>query len=241
MKYIIQLGIVLALFLSNGLNAASPEEIKSILQSVRADMQILAVNKSEIPGVYAVDIQGGHTLYVAEDGKYFISGDLYTIQSNQFVSVKDLRLKPVRKEMIMALDEEELLTFAPPKDKLKATVYVFTDIDCGYCRKLHQEIPELNNLGISIKYLAFPRAGVNSESYNKAVSAWCSDKPEQAMTRAKSGQAIPAKTCANPVAKHYYLGQELGVNGTPAIIYEDGTLQPGYVPAKELASRLGVL
>jgi len=227
-------------FLALNTLAASPEEIKNELLKVRPDLIIMGIEKSEIQGLYAVDIQGGYTLFVSEDGKHFVSGELYAISNGEFVRAKDLKLKPVRKQKMSQLDDKELLTFAPEKDKIKATVYVFTDIDCGYCRKLHQEMPELNRLGVAVKYLAYPRSGLNTDSYNKAVSAWCSDNPRQALTQAKSGQPIPEKTCANPVAKHYYLGQELGINGTPAVIYEDGTLQPGYVPARELANRLGI-
>lgn len=232
---------LLLVFISAQVSALTPVEIEKRLRTARADLPAMKIIDSEMPGIYEITMAGGSTLYASKDGKYFISGDLYQIANNGFVNVKEVRLKPQRKIAIDAIDEKEMLVYSPPKDKVKATITVFTDIDCGYCRKLHQEVPELNRLGIAVRYLAYPRAGIHSESYNKAVSAWCADNPTEALTRAKSGQTIPTKTCDNPVAKHYSLGGDIGVTGTPAVIYEDGTLQPGYVPAKELAGRLGIL
>ena len=110
-----------------------------------------------------------------------------------------------------------MLVFTPGAGKVKATVTVFTDIDCGYCRKLHQEVPELNRLGIAVRYLAYPRAGIDSDSYNKIVSAWCSNDPLGALTKAKRGEAIPTRKCDNPVARQYALGSEVGVTGTPTV------------------------
>jgi len=239
-KFIIIAWMLVCCFGSFNVHALAPEEIKQIIQKARPDLPVIAVRESEISGVYAAELQGGYTLYFSRDGKYFISGELYTIENNQFVSVRELRLKPLRREQLHQQDDAELLVFSPPEDQIKATVWVFTDIDCGWCRKLHQEIPAFNKQGIAVKYLAYPQAGLSSDSYTKVVSAWCSDSPKEALTRAKAGQSIPVKVCPNPVAKQYYLGKELGVSGTPAVIYEDGTLQSGYVNAVELARRLGI-
>ena len=128
----------------------------------------------------------------------------------------------------------------PAKGKEKTTLTVFTDIDCGYCRKFHQEIPELNELGISVNYMAFPRAGVGSNSLDKYVSVWCADDQQDSMSRAKQRQAVSSKTCANPVEEQYLLGRQLGVNSTPNLVTSTGELIRGYVPAKQLAQQLGV-
>ena len=111
---------------------------------------------------------------------------------------------------------------------------VFTDVDCGYCRKFHNEIDQYNNLGISIKYLAFPRAGIDSESYTKMVSAWCSDQADLSITLLKDNKSIPSNSCENSVAEQFELGRTLGITGTPALITQSGKLLPGYVPAQEL-------
>jgi thiol:disulfide interchange protein DsbC len=131
---------------------------------------------------------------------------------------------------------EDMVVFGP--DDAKYTVDVFTDIDCPYCVRLHRQMAEYNRLGIRIRYLAFPRAGVPSSSYDKWVSVWCSDDRQSAMSRAKSGMQIPEKKCDNPVEKQFALGRSVGVRGTPSLILEDGELVPGYVPPSELLEML---
>jgi thiol:disulfide interchange protein DsbC len=130
-----------------------------------------------------------------------------------------------------------MVIFAPA-EKTDHTVTVFTDIDCGYCRKLHNEITDYTQNGIKVRYLMFPRAGFNSESYHKAVSVWCAENRQEAMTRAKRGESVTPKKCPNPVQEQAELGQSLGVQGTPSIILENGQMIPGYVPAAQLAQML---
>jgi thiol:disulfide interchange protein DsbC len=115
---------------------------------------------------------------------------------------------------------------------------VFTDIDCGYCRKLHNEMAKYNAEGITVRYMPYPRSGLNTPSYYKAVSVWCSDDRRDALTRAKAGKDVPRATCDNPVQASLELGHQLGVTGTPALVLEDGQLLPGYVPAKKLSQVL---
>lgn len=131
-----------------------------------------------------------------------------------------------------------MVIFAPAK--YDHTVTVFTDTECGYCRKLHREIADYGAQGIRVRYVFFPRAGVGSGSYKEAVSVWCSDDRQRAMTEAKSGKKLAAKSCKNPVKKHMEVGELLGISGTPAIVLESGDLVPGYVPAKRLAEMLKV-
>ena len=120
-------------------------------------------------------------------------------------------------------------------DNEKFTVIIFTDVDCGYCRKFHNEIADFNNLGITVNYVAFPRSGLDSNSYNKIVTAWCSSYPKETMTQMKQGQDVAISLCKNhPVKKHYLLGQKIGITGTPAIIKSNGELLPGYLPPEEL-------
>ena len=129
-----------------------------------------------------------------------------------------------------------MIIFQPEHSQYK--VFVFTDIDCGYCRKLHSEIDQYMAEGITIQYLFFPRAGKGSESYKKAVSVWCSDDRNAALTAAKKGNKPEEKTCPNPVDAHMKLGTEFEARGTPMIVTEKGTIYPGYLPAKQLAEVL---
>ena len=126
-----------------------------------------------------------------------------------------------------------------PKDA-KRHITVFTDIDCGYCRKLHNEMPELTAAGIQVRYLAYPRAGVGSKSHKKYVSVWCNSDQQTAMTDAKAGRDVPVASCENPVEESFELGRKVGVEGTPTIIFDDGTLTPGYLPSATLIERLGL-
>ena len=139
-------------------------------------------------------------------------------------------------EAIDDLGEDSMIVFAPKK--VNHTVTVFTDIDCGYCRRLHTDMAGYNDKGIRIRYLFYPRAGIGSESYNKAVSVWCADDRKQAMTQAKAGQPVAPKTCENPVDEHYALGQAMRLQGTPALILESGETVPGYVPPDKLRQAL---
>ena len=155
------------------------------------------------------------------------------------MNLAEAKRETVRKDLMAAVDSKDAWVFKPA-GKTKAVVSVFTDVDCGYCRKLHAEVPRLNELGVEVRYLAYPRAGIGSASYNTIVSAWCADDRGTALTDAKAGKTIAAKTCVNPVAEQFQLGQEVGVTGTPAIVTDSGKLLPGYMPADVLAQTLGL-
>lgn len=209
------------------------------LKAVRPDLPIESVAQTPISGIVALHMPGGNTLYGTEDGNYLFVGDLYHLGKTDLVNVTDQRRNDRRAGLLAGLDTDTMIEFAP-KGETRATLNVFTDVDCGYCRKLHDEVPALNAMGISVRYLAYPRAGIGSGSYDKVVSAWCADDPHTAITRLKAGQNILAATCSNPVTEHYELGQEMGVTGTPAIVLESGRLLPGYMPAADLAAAIGV-
>jgi thiol:disulfide interchange protein DsbC len=151
----------------------------------------------------------------------------------------ELAKSGVRKELLAGIDVSRQIGFEPEQTTYDLTV--FTDIDCGYCRKLHSQIAEYNEQGIAIHYMAFPRAGIGSPSYDKFVSVWCADDQQTALTAAKNGEDPEPRQCDNPIAEQYQLGIALGVTGTPAIMTSDGQLIPGYVPPATLRERLDVL
>jgi thiol:disulfide interchange protein DsbC len=238
MKKVLISLLVTASFLSGVVFAKSPEDVKAWLLKARPDMPVEKISDSPIKGMYQVELTGGQILHITQDGIFLIAGDLYQVTESKLINLADLKRNEKRQKLLAKLDESEMVVFSP--EKPLQTVTVFTDFDCTYCRKLHMEVPALNELGVSVRYLAYPRAGVPSASYDKMVSAWCADDPNTALTDAKMGKAIPKKTCANPVAKHYRMGEDFGVTGTPALILEDGQLLPGYMPAPALAARLGI-
>ncbi len=237
----IALTSVASLSLAAAQVADKPEAvIKAQLEQARADIKVKSVVASEIPGLYLVAIENGPAVYASPDGKYFISGDLFQVQPKGFVDLTEQKRNVDRAKDIASVKLDDMIVFKA-KGPTKAVVSVFTDVDCGYCQKLHKEVPQLNAMGIEVRYLAYPRAGIGSEAYQKLVTAWCAKDRQGTLTRYKNREAVPIATCANnPVAAEYQLGERVGVTGTPSLITAKGELLPGYLPAPELAERLGV-
>lgn len=189
---------------------------------------------SPIPGVYELQ-RGADIAYVSADGKYVIAGDLYELDTEENLTEK--RRRAARRKLIATVPESQMVIFGP-KDA-QHTITVFTDIDCSYCRRLHSQIAEYNRLGIRVRYLFYPRFGPGSESWKKAERVWCAPDRNQALTRAKRGETIDSKPCGKtPVERHYELGQDFDVQGTPAILLGDGDFVQGYVPPETLAEHL---
>tara|TARA_B110000967_G_C18847583_1_gene542809 strand:- start:290 stop:1084 length:795 start_codon:yes stop_codon:yes gene_type:complete len=210
------------------------------LSAVRPDLGFNVLGESSMSGMYEVQVDGGPILLVAKDGNYFIDGNLYQVTPTQFVDIKEIRMTAMRRQIFATYNTDDMIIFKP-KGESKAIINVFTDIDCGYCRKLHKEVPMLNAMGVEVRYLAYPRAGLESDSYSKIATAWCADDPNQALTDFKTGSGRKFAVCDdNPVASQYALGGSIGVNGTPATVLMDGTLLPGYRTAADFAQLLGL-
>ena len=212
---------------------ANEDAVRKALNKSMPTLKIDSVKSSEAKGLYEV-VAGANILYVSEDGKYLLQGHLIDLEARK--DLTEIKLADTRKLAIEKLGEDQMVIFKPEKNKY--TVSVFTDIDCGYCRKLHSEMDQYMAEGITIQYLFYPRAGKGSDSYNKAVSVWCADDRNVALTAAKKGEDTGSKTCDNPVDEHMQLGVEFEARGTPMIVTEKGNIFPGYVPAKQLAKAL---
>ncbi len=210
------------------------EKIKSVIRKRMKGIGKFEVQPSPIKGLYLV-IAPPQVLYISEDANYVIEGDISDIRTG--ANYTDTYRNAARFAAVDA-QKDSMIIFSPVKGKTKHTISVFTDMDCYYCQKLHKEISEFNRLGIEVRYLAYPRQGLNSPSYDKSVSVWCSKDKKAALTKAKNGEKITPKTCDNPVAGHFKLGNELGVRGTPAIVLENGQIYPGYIPAARLSQAL---
>ena len=205
------------------------------LRKINPAFSVESVDASSLEGWFEVQIESGPLLYVHQSADYMFSGTLFELSGGQIKNLTEARANMARKALMKDVKASKTIAYLPkPPMKAKAHIYIFTDIDCGYCRKLHAEVPELTEAGIAVHYLGFPRAGLNSGSYKKLATAWCSKNQNKAMDQLKSGQTLSTIDCQNPIAEQYELGAKMGVNGTPAILLEDGTLIPGYRPAKEL-------
>ena len=200
----------------------------------RLEIKVEDVKPSPIAGLYQVR-SGAEVGYVSGDGKYYVDGDVFDMVSKRNMT-EDVR-KEGRLALLGTVKDADAIVFEP-KGPAKHTVTVYNDVDCVHCRRLHSEMPELNRLGIRVRYLMFPRGGPDTESWNKAVAVWCSADRRGALTRAKKGEKLPAGKCASPVAAQYELGRDLGVTGTPGIVTETGELIAGYATATELAAYL---
>lgn len=224
----------------NVLAPSVPADILNKIKRVRPDIPFDNVEPTEVPGLYAAEMGPGQMMYLTESGDHFIIGDIYEINTGGIVNLTEKAKGGERAAQLATLKPEDMISFAPNAET-KAEIYVFTDVDCGYCRKLHREISQLNGLGIKVNYLAWPRSGFGSETYKRMLSAWCADDRAKAMDTLKNGGNIEIKSCDDSIIKaQFEMGRAMGVNGTPAIVFKDGTMVPGYKPANVLGEMLGL-
>lgn len=199
------------------------------------------VRPSPVDGLYEIQHQREFA-YVTADGRYLLRGDLVDLKTGE--ELTENRRRVDRLDVLAKLGSKKLIEFAPPPPvAAKYTVTVFTDIDCGYCRKLHSEIAQYNAKGIAIRYAFYPRSGPDTESWHSAEAVWCAADQRKALTDAKAGTQIKikGKTCENPIAEEYQLAQDMGIRGTPMMVLPNGDVYPGYVPASQLAAKLAEL
>jgi thiol:disulfide interchange protein DsbC len=194
------------------------------------------IRPSPVPGLYEV-MSGTEIGYVSEDGRFYVNGDVFDMQTRS--NLTEQRRQDGRVALLKGIKDGDTIVFAP-KDP-KYTISVFTDVDCTYCRKLHAEIQQFNDLGIKVRYLMYPRNGPGSPAWQQAEAVWCSADRKDALTRAKRGERIEAKACKDPVDSQYELGQKLGVRGTPGIFTEQGEYIAGYMPPPRLLEHLKAL
>lgn len=222
------------IFASEGPNL---EQIKKQVEKTIPDMEIDLISESPLPGIYEI-LTSGQLLYVSADAKFLISGRLFSLENGitdltaQSIAQVDMKKAPMRRDKVNAVDKSEMIIFKAADEKHVITV--FTDVDCAYCRKLHKEMPKYNELGITVQYMGFPRAGLGSPSYQKLRAVWCAKDPNAAMDRAKLDRTFGNDTCDDPLPKQFKLVREFGLTGTPAIILKSGRLHSGYADAKTL-------
>jgi len=221
------------------------EQIKKTLQILMPSAKPDKISQTPIPGLYEA-IYGSQVIYMTKDGNYMIEGDIYDVQKR--VNLTENVRTSGRQKALASLDKKNMIVFSPKDKKPKFVVTAFTDIDCGYCRKMHAEMQQYNDLGIEFRYAAFPRSGLQTPSYFKAVAVWCAKDRNKAMTFAKGGakldqlqsleQVANSKPCTDAITKQLTTAREVGVTGTPSLFMESGQIIPGYVPADRLIKML---
>jgi len=197
------------------------------------DLKPDSISPTPINGIVEVVI-GARVFYFSEDARYLLDGKMIDVQTR--TNISNPSLYKARLNLLNVINEDKMIVFSPENPKY--TVTVITDIDCGYCRKMHSQMAEYNKLGIAIRYLFFPRAGINSDSYHKAVSVWCSKNQKKALTEAKRGKKIETQSCDHPINSHMKLVQDLELSGTPALLFSSGHLILSYIPPAQLLNVL---
>lgn len=235
--------VVLAV-LAQGALPSEPHGIEAaVADKLRASIPHLTVSRiaqSPVPELLEVQVEErGALLYVTVDGTHLVAGDMYAVIDNGLANVSEVSREKGRRHLLATIDPDEFIVFAPDRVPV-AVVYVFTDVDCPYCRQFHAEIDAVNVHGIEVRYLAYPTAGAESETGARMAAAWCAEDRGVALTALKRGGAITASACDDPVTEHVQLGERMGVEGTPTLITADGRRLEGHLAPTELARALGL-
>lgn len=222
------------------LTGAQLDKLRAGLEKPDVGLKVISAETSAIPGLVEVKLSDGPVVYSTPAGDHFIVGDLYEVGPAGYVNLAEQRRDGERVSRLASLKREDMIIFGPEEEP-RSHITVFFDDTCFYCQKLHKEVPALNENGVEVRYLAYPRAGLSSDAFKNLASAWCADDPNATLVKLINKQKVPVDVCeGNPVADQYKLGQELGVRGTPAIITASGQMIPGYQSADELLVTLGL-
>ena len=223
---------------ASAMSAEDDAELEAVRTKVSAMFDMIDpgdINASPVDGWFTVQ-KGSILAYVSSDGRYLLQGDL--IDLDRGINLSELSRNDARRELVASLPDEDSILFSPAE--VKHSVTVFTDVDCTYCRKLHSQINDYMDQGIAVRYVLYPRNGRRSRAWTTSENVWCSKDRNGALTAAKQDLEFETSSCdASMIERHYQLGQDVGLTGTPAIVTEDGTLIGGYVPADALSARLG--
>jgi thiol:disulfide interchange protein DsbC len=240
-KAVLFLTTVTLVLLTNTAGAQSlRDKLSAAIETASQNqLQIVGITETPLSNIYRVELSTGEMLYADAAGDYLFAGDMYKTSAAGLMNLSAGTRSERTVELIAAVPEDEMIIFTPETATL-ATITVFTDVDCTYCRKLHGDIEALLARGVQIRYMAYPRGGASADSYDKMISVWCSDDRHKSLAQAKNGQNLPKRVCENPVLKHHAMGNQLGITGTPALVMPDGTLVPGYRDVDRLTAMLNL-
>lgn len=210
------------------------EKVRAKVSDMFEEIQGEHVNPGPMDGWYTIQ-KGSIIAYISDDGRYLMQGDVIDLEGE--INLTEISRNTARRDLVTALDDDQVIKFSPTEVKHKITV--FTDTDCTYCRRLHSQIDEYLAHGIEVRYLLYPRNGPASPSWNTAEQVWCASDRNEALTAAKLDHKFQTVACdASAIQDSYVLGKEIGLAGTPAIVLEDGTLIGGYMPPDALNQRI---
>ncbi len=211
----------------------------AIVTASQGQLEILGIKGTQLENIFEVELNTGELLYSDVSGDFLFAGDMYQTTDAGLMNLSSSTRQIRTMERVANIPEDQMIIFSPDVE-VQATLTVFTDVDCTYCRALHRDMEDLLARGIQIRYLAYPRGGEAAGSYDKMISVWCSDDRHRSLTQAKNGQNLPARECETPVMTHYELGNQIGISGTPALIFPDGRVIPGYMDVERLVAMLNI-
>ncbi|ODC02191.1 hypothetical protein BFW38_00150 [Terasakiispira papahanaumokuakeensis] len=217
------------------------DAISAQVKKIDPRLKVAQVQANEaLPGLYDVVLETGERLYATADGQYMLAGSLLKITDRGAIDLTEAARAQTRQEALTAIPDDQVIVY-PAQGEERAVLNVFTDISCPYCRKFHEEVPKLNQQGVTVRYLAFPRNGLTAQAAQSMRNVWCAKDKAEALTAAKAGESVETSACdTDRVAEQYELGLKLGVQGTPALMLPDGRMVPGYVPVDRLITSLGL-
>ncbi|KQQ66450.1 protein-disulfide isomerase [Pseudomonas sp. Leaf127] len=215
-------------------DAGAEQAIRKTLDTLELELPVESIAASPLGGLYEVKLKGGRVLYASADGQFVVQGYLFQIQNGKPVNLTEKTERLAIAKTINGIATADMVIY-PAVGETKSHITVFTDTTCPYCHKLHEEVGQLNKLGVEVRYVAFPRQGLGSPGDQQLQAVWCSKDRKAAMDQMVEGKDIKAAKCDNPVGKQFQIGQSIGVNGTPAIVLADGQVIPGYQPAAQVA------
>lgn len=234
-KWVVVVGLAAGAFVAH---ADDYSAVRASVARIQPTAEIEKIEESPLPGLVAVYAKDFDPIYMTLDGKRFLVGSVLEVTSSgKVIDLGADRKNAERAAALKKVPVEDMIVFKP-RGPAKGAVYVFTDVDCGYCRKLHSEINSYTDAGIEIRYLAYPRGGLESETFGKMEAIWCSKNRKLAISAAKAGSSVESVNCSNPVANQFRLGKAIGVQGTPAIYTIDGRQIGGYLPAETMKKSL---
>ena len=207
------------------------KQLRETLTEMAPNLPVTSISESVLPGIYEV-VSGAQVYYLSPNGRFLLEGSIIDLQEQ--VNISDQRRGSLQVALIEEVPEDQMIVFNNEDQNAERWITVFTDTDCGYCQRLHQEIGKITDADIRVRYLMFPRAGIDSHSSAELQSVWCADDQQEAMTIAKSGGTVTPATCENPIQAHMDLARQVELRGTPLIYLDNGAKIPGYRPAAEL-------
>lgn len=229
--------VALALLAGNANAAGNPPsltELRALVESQLPGIALSSIADTPVDGLYELVVDGT-IYYVDASGKFLVEGSLIELETR--ANLTEARLGNLHMGLLEDMGDNNMIVYEPDQPSGRS-ITVFTDISCGYCRRLHSELDVLLDAGVAVRYLLFPRSGLGSAGHDALESVWCNKDPLAAMTTAKAGGRVAPASCNNPIEQHVALAEQVGLRGTPLIYTDSGERIPGYRDASALVSMI---